>query len=82
MTSAALSDRLKLIVITDAELAYPRSVVEVARDALRAGAPAIQLRDKRSAGAELFTTGWSSGRGSSMRIPRLRFFPELSRPTP
>ena len=56
MTSAVLSDRLKLIVITDAELAYPGSVVEVARDALRAGAPAIQLRDKRSAGAELFTT--------------------------
>ena len=56
MTSAALSDRLKLIVITDAELAYPRTVVEVARDALRAGAPAIQLRDKRGAGAELCAT--------------------------
>ena len=56
MTSAALSDRLKLIVITDADLAFPRTVVEVARDALRAGASAIQLRDKRGGGAELFTT--------------------------
>ena len=56
MTSTALSDRLKLIVITDADLAYPRSVVDVAREALRAGAPAIQLRDKRSGGAELFAT--------------------------
>jgi len=56
MTSAALSDRLKLIVITDPELAYPRTVVEVARDALRAGARAIQLRDRSGACAELFTT--------------------------
>ncbi len=56
MLSAALSDRLKLIVITDAELAYPRTIVEVARAALRAGARAIQLRDKSGTGAELFTT--------------------------
>jgi thiamine-phosphate pyrophosphorylase len=41
---------LRLIVITDRKLAQPRSVGEVVRDALAAGAPAIQLRDK-SAGA-------------------------------
>jgi thiamine-phosphate pyrophosphorylase len=39
-----------LIVITDHELARPRTVLDVVRLALEAGAPAVQLRDK-TAGA-------------------------------
>lgn len=46
MTAGA--HRLRLIVITDAELAAPRHVTEVVAAALRAGAPAMQLRDKVS----------------------------------
>lgn len=42
----ALSRRLRLIVITDAEVAAPRTVVSVVEAALSAGAPAVQLRDK------------------------------------
>ena len=42
----ALAVRLRLIVITDRYLARPRQVIEVVGDALRAGAPAVQLRDK------------------------------------
>ena len=41
-----LARRLRLIVITDSELAAPREVVDVVGAALRAGAPAVQLRDK------------------------------------
>ncbi|MFW6079661.1 MAG: thiamine phosphate synthase [Gemmatimonadota bacterium] len=39
---------LRLIVITDADAAAPRDPVDVVRAALRAGAPAVQLRDKRA----------------------------------
>lgn len=46
---------LRLIVITDAGLAAPRSVDEIVRLALEAGAPAIQLRDKSADAATLFT---------------------------
>ncbi|NIO60235.1 MAG: thiamine phosphate synthase [Acidobacteria bacterium] len=42
-----------MIVITDVDLARPRSVPEVVREALRAGAPAVQLRDKRAGAGEL-----------------------------
>lgn len=45
--------RLRLIVITDADLAGPRGIEEVVAAALDAGAPCIQLRDKRSAAGEL-----------------------------
>ncbi|MGQ0813294.1 MAG: thiamine phosphate synthase [Gemmatimonadota bacterium] len=45
---------LRLIVITDAQLAEPRSVEDVVRRALEAGAPAVQLRDKRANARELF----------------------------
>ena len=38
--------RLRLIVITDSDLAAPRGVVAVVGQVLRAGAPAVQLRDK------------------------------------
>jgi thiamine-phosphate pyrophosphorylase len=44
---------LRLIVITDAQLAAPRNVMDVVADALAAGAPAIQLRDKRATAREL-----------------------------
>lgn len=45
---------LRLIVITDARLAQPRSVDFVVRAALEAGAPAVQLRDKKATARELF----------------------------
>lgn len=41
-----LAARLRLIVVTDRDLARPREVIEVVGEALRAGAPAIQLREK------------------------------------
>jgi thiamine-phosphate pyrophosphorylase len=44
---------LRLIVITDSALAAPRTVIDVVRSALRAGAPAIQLRDKQATAREL-----------------------------
>ncbi len=44
---------LRLIVITDTGLAGPRAIKDVIADALDAGAPAIQLRDKRACAAEL-----------------------------
>lgn len=45
---------LELIVITDAPMAAPRSIEDVVRAALAAGAPAVQLRDKRASARELF----------------------------
>lgn len=56
MPSASFSDRLRLVVITDADLALPRTVVDVVEESLRAGAPTIQLRDKSSGAAEMFET--------------------------
>lgn len=44
MCSAAT--RLRLIVATDRRLAATRDIVQVVRDALRAGCPAVQLREK------------------------------------
>ena len=44
---------LRLIVITDSALAAPRTVIDVVRSALRAGTPAIQLRDKQATAREL-----------------------------
>jgi thiamine-phosphate pyrophosphorylase len=43
-----LADALRLIVITDRGLAQPRSVEDVVEAALRAGARAIQLRNKEA----------------------------------
>jgi len=51
MTS--LTARLRLIVITDEGLARPRAVSDVVREALAAGAPAIQLRLKNATPREL-----------------------------
>jgi thiamine-phosphate pyrophosphorylase len=45
---------LRLIVITDREQAAPRDLLDVVRAALAAGAPAIQLRDKRADARQLF----------------------------
>lgn len=52
-----LASRLRLIVITDVALARPRTVIDVVRTAVRAGAPAVQLRDKAASARELFETG-------------------------
>jgi len=48
-----LRDTLRLIVITDARLAAPRSVEWVAEQALRAGARAVQLRNKSASARDL-----------------------------
>lgn len=48
---------LRLIVITDAELARPRALTEVVKAALHAGAPALQLRLKDAPAAELYRHG-------------------------
>jgi thiamine-phosphate pyrophosphorylase len=45
---------LRLIVITDRQLAAPRPVDAVVRAALEAGAPAIQLRDKTADARALY----------------------------
>ncbi|HUG38048.1 MAG TPA: thiamine phosphate synthase [Candidatus Limnocylindrales bacterium] len=57
MRGAALARRLRLIVITEAELAHPRSVEEVIAAALEAGAPAVQLRAKGATARELLELG-------------------------
>ncbi|MEX0907130.1 MAG: thiamine phosphate synthase [Gemmatimonadota bacterium] len=44
---------VRLIVITDAGLAAPRSMLDVAAEAAAAGAPAIQLRHKSASAREL-----------------------------
>lgn len=59
MTPAELAARLRLIVITDAELARPRAVVEVVAAALAAGAPAVQARAKDASARELLELGRS-----------------------
>jgi thiamine-phosphate pyrophosphorylase len=45
---------LRLIVITDAQAAQPRALLDVVRQALVAGAPAVQLRDKTATARELY----------------------------
>lgn len=44
---------LRLIVITDAPMASPRALRDVVADAVAAGAPCIQLRDKRATARDL-----------------------------
>jgi thiamine-phosphate pyrophosphorylase len=53
----SLARRLRLIVITDRDLARPRSVLDVVAAALAAGAPAVQLRAKDAAARELLELG-------------------------
>ncbi len=57
MTGEELARRLRLIVVTDASLALPRSLEEVVEAALAAGAPAVQVRAKGAAARELFDLG-------------------------
>jgi len=57
VTRAELARRLRLIVITDDDLARPRPVVDVVAAALAAGAPAVQLRAKRASARELLDLG-------------------------
>ena len=57
MTSAELAARLRLIVITDPEMARPRSVLDVVAAALAAGAPAVQVRAKDASARELLELG-------------------------
>ena len=52
--TAGTPPELRLIVITDAGAAAPRAVDQVVAEALQAGAPAIQLRDKNATPAELY----------------------------
>lgn len=53
MTKSGLAERLTLTVVTDAECGAGRSLVEVVRAALSAGAPAVQLRAKVETGREM-----------------------------
>ncbi len=53
MESIPLADRLRLTVITDEALARPRSLSDVVREALAAGAPTIQLRIKDATARQL-----------------------------
>lgn len=48
---------LRLIVITDMELARPRALLDVVDAALLAGAPALQLRLKDASAGELYRVG-------------------------
>ena len=50
-------DRVRLIVITDSRLAPPKEVESVVTEALEAGAPSIQLRDKEATVRELLPLG-------------------------
>jgi thiamine-phosphate pyrophosphorylase len=50
-------EQLRLIVITDERLAAPRSLVDVVRAAVEAGAPAIQLRAKDATARETAELG-------------------------
>jgi len=54
---APLTGRLRLVVITDAGLAAPRSVVDIVEQALAAGAPAVQLRNKGESARALLEIG-------------------------
>jgi thiamine-phosphate pyrophosphorylase len=53
VTGPELADALRLVAITDRRLAAPRSVEQVVREALAAGARTIQLRDKGASAHEL-----------------------------
>jgi thiamine-phosphate pyrophosphorylase len=55
--ASKLAGRLRLVVVTDVDLAKPRQVIDVVRAAVTAGAPAIQLRDKAANARELLEAG-------------------------
>ena len=52
MSPGELAARLSLVVITDAECAAGRGLVQVVRAALRGGAPAVQVRAKTETARE------------------------------
>lgn len=54
MTVARPHVDLRLIVITDRDMAAPRDLMDIAARCLQAGAPAIQLRDKRATARQLY----------------------------
>lgn len=54
---APLRDALRLLVLTDAALAAPRTVVQVVAAALAGGARAVQLRNKGESARELLAVG-------------------------
>jgi thiamine-phosphate pyrophosphorylase len=53
LTAGELAERLSVIVIVEREVAGPRDVLAVVDEALEAGAPAIQLRNKGDSAAVL-----------------------------
>jgi thiamine-phosphate pyrophosphorylase len=57
VSRATLRDHLRLIVVTDAGLASPRTVEAVVAGALAGGARAVQLRSKGEAARELVALG-------------------------
>jgi len=57
MRPRRLREALRLIVITDAEIAAPRSVIDVVRACVAGGARAVQLRDKHRPARELMEIG-------------------------
>jgi len=56
-TPPPLREALRVLVVTDAALASPRSVPEVVESALRGGARAVQLRNKGASARELLDVG-------------------------
>jgi thiamine-phosphate pyrophosphorylase len=57
MTGTDLAERLSLVVITDPRCGPGRTIVEVVRAALGAGAPAVQLRAKGEDPREMLQLG-------------------------
>ena len=57
MDLTQLAQSLRLIVITDIDLARPRAIVDIVRAAVAGGAPAVQLRDKTASPTELLQAG-------------------------
>jgi thiamine-phosphate diphosphorylase len=55
--SISLREALRVIVVVEAGLAAPRSVVEIVQAALAGGARAIQLRNKGDSARELMAAG-------------------------
>lgn len=52
--SADLAERLRLIVVADVDSARGLDLIGIVRAALAGGAPAVQLRAKKSGGREMF----------------------------
>jgi len=55
-SSHELSLRIRLILVTDPALGAPRTLMDTVAAALRAGCPAVQLRDKGAGASELLAT--------------------------